>query len=169
MTVEEAITSALEYEHKVRDHYARAAAATDDPKGKAVFGLLAREEQGHIDYLNSRLESWRRDGALKTPALATALPSRQWLAEGRAKMVKVSLNRPYDGEIRMLKDALKLEQAVSDHYRRLVGNLSGEVQGMFGRFLEIEDGHTALVRAEIDALEKNNFWFDVSEFDLEAG
>lgn len=40
---------------------------------------------------------------------------------------------------------------------------------MFRHFLEIEDGHTAIVQAEIDALEGNGFWFDFAEFDLEAG
>ncbi|NQU06730.1 MAG: rubrerythrin, partial [Calditrichaeota bacterium] len=33
----------------------------------------------------------------------------------------------------------------------------------------IEDAHTAIVQAEIDGLEKNGFWFDITEFNLESG
>jgi len=169
MTVEEAIISALDYERKVRDHYAQAANKTDDPKGREIFGALADEEQQHVTYLESRLEVWRRDGKLDRITLNTTLPTRDWIARGKAKMHKVSLNRSYDNEIRMLKDAWKLELEVSDHYKRLVAGLEGDAQKMFKRFLEIEDGHTAIVRAEMDALEKNGFWFDIAEFDLEAG
>ena len=68
----------------------------------------------------------------------------------------------------MLKDALKLEEEVSEHYRNLVNAVEGDGQAMFRRFLEIEDGHTAIVRAEIDALEGNGFWFDIGEFSLES-
>jgi 16S rRNA (guanine(966)-N(2))-methyltransferase RsmD len=168
MTVEQALISALDYEHKVRDHYVTAANRTDDPKGKEIFGALGDEEQGHIDYLTSRLEAWKRDGILKMKTIQNALPTREWLARGKAKMTKVSLNRSYENEIKMLRDALKLEQDVSDHYRTLVTQCDGESQKMFRRFLEIEDGHTAIVQTEIDALEKNNFWFDLREFDLEA-
>ena len=169
MTVEEAIISALEYERKVRDHYAQAAGKTDDPKGKEIFGALADEEQYHVNYLEGRLKAWRKDGKLDRTALNTTLPTREWIARGKAKMRKVSFNRSYDNEIRMLKDAWKLEEEVSEHYRRLVSGLEGDAQKMFSRFLEIEDGHTAIVRAEVDALEKNGFWFDIAEFDLEAG
>lgn len=169
MTVEEAIVSALEYENKVRDHYNTAAESTDDPVGKEVFDALAEEEQGHVEYLESRLGVWRNEGKLNIDLVKTILPTREWMARGKAKMRKVSLKRSYANEIKMLKDALKLEIEVSDHYRMLVSRLDGDAKKMFACFLEIEDGHTEIVRAEIDGLEQNNFWFDLREFDLEAG
>lgn len=169
MTVEEAIISALDYERKVRDYYVQAARSIEDPKGSEVFGALADEEQGHVDYLESRLEHWRENGCLDTIELTTTFPSRQWIKEGMAQMRKFNLKRDYSTEIKMLKVALKLEVEVSDHYRELVAGLQDEALDMFRRFLEIEDGHTAIVQAEIDALEGNGFWFDFAEFNLEAG
>jgi len=169
MTVEEAIISALDYERKVRDYYVQAAKSTDDPKGKEVFGALADEEQSHVDYLESRLEHWRENGCLDVIELTTTLPSRQWISEGMAQMQKTDLKRDYSTEIKMLKSALKLEEEVRDHYGKLVAGLRDEAQDMFRRFLEIEDGHTAIVQAEIDALQGNGFWFDIAEFNLEAG
>jgi len=169
MTVLNAILSALEYEYKVRNYYFQAVANTDDSKGKEVFEALANEEQGHVDYLESRLKKWKQSGKLDMPELTTIVPSFQWIEEGIARMKQTRLDRNYDNEIRMLKHALKLEQEVSDHYRMLVSELEAEAQTMFRRFLEIEDGHTAIVQAEIDALEGNGFWFDFAEFNLEMG
>ena len=169
MNTEEAIISALEYERKVRDHYAQAAEKTDDPKGKEIFEALAQEEQYHVDYLEARLQYWIDEGCLDVFILETTLPTREWMARGKAKMRKVSLDRSYANEIKMLKDALELEWQVSEHYKRLVSSLDGDSKEMFRYFLEIEDAHTAIVQAEIDGLEKNGFWFDIAEFNLEAG
>lgn len=169
MTIEEALVSTLKYEKKVRDHYLHAAKLTDDEQGEGVFKALADEEQGHVDYLESRLAIWHEQGILKVEEIKSVLPTREWIARGKAKMRKTSLQRDYSSELKMLKDALKLEIAVSDHYRDLVNRMDGEASQLFARFLEIEDGHTAVVQAEIDALENSGFWFDISEFNLEAG
>jgi hypothetical protein len=40
---------------------------------------------------------------------------------------------------------------------------------MFQRFPEIEDGHNAIVQAELDSVQGLGYWFDVEEFKLEAG
>jgi rubrerythrin len=169
VTVEVAILSALNFEVRVRDHYARAADATSDSGGRGVFGALSQEEQRHVDYLESRLSNWRKSGQLNAGSLATTLPNPAWLKSGRAKMHQIALDHDYSSEIAMLKDALKLEMEVSDHYRMLVSELDGEGQVMFRRFMVIEEAHTAIVQAEIDALQGDGFWFDLREFDLETG
>jgi hypothetical protein len=51
----------------------------------------------------------------------------------------------------------------------MVGELPAEGQSLFARFLEIEEGHMAVVQAEIDNVNQLGFWFDLKEFDLEAG
>lgn len=169
MTLEQAIISALDYEVRVRDHYAKASHQTGDDRGKEVFGALADEEQRHVDYLESRLEQWRKTGKLNVGTMETTLPDPTWLKSGKAQMHKLSFDHDYSNEIAMLKDALKLEIEVSDHYRNLAEAIDGSGSLMFRRFLEIEDGHTAIVQAEIDALQGDGFWFDLREFDLEAG
>jgi hypothetical protein len=40
---------------------------------------------------------------------------------------------------------------------------------LFQRFVEIEQGHLAIVQAEIDSVSGLGFWFDMREFDLETG
>ena len=55
MTVEEAIKTAILFEKKVHATYGTAVNRAEDPIAKKVFSTLADEEQGHINYLESRL------------------------------------------------------------------------------------------------------------------
>jgi len=72
----------------------------------------------------------------------------------------------YETELEMLKKALIMEQETSDFYRRMVDEM--ETDGDFFKpFLEIEDGHTAIVQAEIDYLTRTGTFFDFQEFGLE--
>jgi hypothetical protein len=48
-----------------------------------------------------------------------------------------------------------------------VRTLDSEGQQLFERFVEIEEGHKAIVQAEIDCLSGSGFWFDTPEFSLE--
>lgn len=168
MTVEQALISALECEQRVRNHYISAAKGTDDPKGREIFLALAEEEQSHIDFLNQRLAHWRKEGRLGETKLTSMLPSKKWLEEGKAKMASIQINRSYDNEVQMLRVALALEKEVSDHYSTLAEQMDGDAKLLFRRFLEIESAHTAIVQAELDALEGNGFWFDFAEFNLEG-
>jgi rubrerythrin len=70
-------------------------------------------------------------------------------------------------EIGFLKEALDLERKTSAFYGELVEKLAPEHRGLFSRFLEIENGHVAIVQAEIDALAGHGHWFDFMEFSLE--
>ena len=72
------------------------------------------------------------------------------------------------GEVQMLNKALAVEIETSNFYKAMVEQLDNEPQNMFKRFLEIEDGHLALVQAEIDHITGTGFWFDFQEFNLEA-
>jgi rubrerythrin len=62
-----------------------------------------------------------------------------------------------------------VEIQASNFYKEMVGKLDGAGQQMFARFVEIEEGHLAIVQAEINAVNGLGYWFDIAEFDLEAG
>ena len=170
MDLKEALTTAIGYETKVRDHYAQGADKILDPRGKKMFGTLAREEQGHLAYLESRLDEWHSTGHVSSPELATVIPSAEWLDQARARVAQSpAATIAVQGEIELLKIALELERRTSGFYRQLVDTLAPGERPLFARFLEIEQGHLALVQAEIDALAGHGTWFDVMEFRLEAG
>ena len=50
MTIEEAISTAIEYENRVRDAYREAARGAEHEGGQRLFELMAAEEQHHVDF-----------------------------------------------------------------------------------------------------------------------
>lgn len=166
--VEQAIVTAIAFETRVRDTYREAMDASSDETGKRVFGLLAKEEQGHLDYLNSRLEQWRKTGVVTAEALETRVPPVDVIEQGAKKLRSHLAGEDRGAEVKMLQKAEEVERATSEFYREMVNTLEDEAQRMFARFLEIEEGHLAIVRAEIDALSGSGYFFDLGEFNLEA-
>ena len=170
MKLEEAIQTAIEYETRVRDAYRQAAAGASDPIGKKVLGALADEEQGHLDYLQAKLAQWQETGRLVAEELKTVVPSPAAIESGLAAKDEERPTRAADtAEIAFLEEALALEQETSAFYKRMVDELPEDDRPMFARFEEIEDGHVAIVQAELDNLRGLGYWFDHQEFDLERG
>lgn len=168
MNLYEALQTALSNERHIRDHYARGAEAIKDPRGRKAFETLAKEEQGHVDYLEHRLEELAK-GKVEFPELGSILPPRWWLEQTLTSMDKTAPKRVAEqAELDLLKAALELEKETSKLYQDLVARLSEGDRKMFGRFLDIEDGHVAIVQAELDNLTGLGYWFDVPEFSLEA-
>jgi rubrerythrin len=167
-TVEEAILTAIEFENRVRDTYRGAEKAAKDDTGRRVFKLLGDEEQGHIDYLNSRLVQWRKDGILTVESMDSIVPPMD-IIEERQKDLQSRLEGEDRGdEIKMLQKAHQLEIQTSTFYKEMVEAMDAEARKMFARFVEIEEGHVAVVRAEIDALSGTGYFFDFAEFNMEG-
>jgi len=171
MNLQEAIKIALEYENKVRDHYANGAAVIQDPQGRKVFETLAKEEQGHVDFLTFCLEQWTKNGKVDVAELKSILPKGvEWIEQARKRLDEEPSKRVAAGnEVELLKIALQMEVDTSSFYRDLVSKLAKEDQGLFSGFLDIEDGHVAIVQAELDSVQGLGYWFDVQEFGLEGG
>jgi rubrerythrin len=166
MTVDEAIKTAIEYETRVRDVYEEALSKATDENGKRIFKLMAAEEQHHLDILYATLAKLQASGELTIEGLRTALPSKKRIIEGTQKMQAKVSEADYGAEINMLQKALEAEKVTASFYKKMVEELPGEAQEMFAQFVEIEEGHLALVQAELDSVSQSGFWFGVQEFDL---
>ena len=169
MTIEEAITTAIEYETRVRNVYGDARQQVKHPDGQRVFAVLAEEEQRHVDYLHHVLKSWQETGAIAADRLATVIPPKEVIDQEIANLQGRMPSEDQDAEVALLRKALEVELETSGFYRKMVAELPAEGQELFARFVEIEEGHVHLVQAEIDSLTGLGFWFDMQEFDLEAG
>lgn len=170
MDLEQALAVAIEYETRVRDHYANGQQQILSPEGKRIFQVMAAEEQRHLEYLLSRQEEWRKTGHIESPELPTDIPPLDILERAKAKLDAAKPGQiATQGELDLLKTALELERTTSGFYQDLVAKLPSEYQRLFSRFLDIERGHLAIVQAEIDAIAGHGHWFDFMEFDLEAG
>lgn len=169
MTLEEAIKTAIQYETKVRGLYQQAVDKATDDKGRRVFAVLRDEEQGHLDYLAERHTEWKQTGQVTAAKLGTVVPSKKKLADAVNK-AKKSVDGPrYTVELDLLRQALAMELETGNFYRKMVAELDAEGQNLFRRFVDIEEGHYAIVQAQIDAINGMGFWFDSMEFNLEAG
>jgi len=168
MTIEQAIKTGLEYERQVRKVYSEAAKKFADPVARKIFAVLADEEDRHVAYLESRLDEWQRQGFVTAAKLETAIPSKSAIQSSVGRLQRRMAQQDYTAELEMLKKALKLEIEATSFFKRVVGELQAEERRLFARFVEIEEGHEAIVQAEIDALTGLGFWFDYQEFKLEG-
>lgn len=169
MKLQDAIKTALEYEAGVYKIYLEAMNKTEKEPAKRVFKLLCEEESGHLKYLQDRLEEWQKTGKIKVIKLGTSIPAPEVLEKSLQdlqKTVKPKATRQ-NFELELLKKALQAEIKTSGFYKEMVASLDGEGQELFRRFVEIEEGHQALVQAEINAAGNWGFWFDTAEFRLE--
>ncbi len=168
MTIEQAITTGLEYEVRVRKVYSEAAKKFASPVARRIFTVLADEEDRHVAYLESRLDEWQRQGFVTAEKLETAIPAAPAIRSSVRKLQRRMAEQDYSAELEMLKKALQLEIEATAFFKRMVGELPANERGLFARFVEIEEGHEAIVQAEIDALTGVGYWFDFQEFKLEG-
>jgi rubrerythrin len=169
MKLDHAIKLALEYESGVHQIYLEAMNKTADETAKRIFRVLCEEEMGHLKYLQARLKEWEEQGKIKVKKLATSIPAREAISAGLQDLrqtVKPRATRQIL-ELELLKKALDAEIKASNFYKEMVSKLDGDAKELFKRFVEIEEGHEAIVRAEINSVSNLGFWFDTPEFRLE--
>jgi rubrerythrin len=169
MKLDDAIKTALEYEVGVHKVYLDAMEQAADPKGKRIFEVLCQEEMGHVEYLRQRLDEWQRTGKIVVETLGTLIPTKQAINESLQDLRKTMKPKATQQipELELLKKALEAEIKTGNFYKEMVRALDGEGQELFKRFVEIEEGHEAIVQAEINTVSNLGFWFDTPEFRLE--
>ena len=171
MKLDEAIRAAIEYEGGVHRTYLEAMERATDAVGKRIFKVLCDEEMGHLKYLRERLDEWKKTGHIKVKKLETSIPTREAIdlgVHGLREKVAPSAGARRETELDLLAKALAVETETSDFYKRMVRELDGEGRELFERFVEVEEGHQAIVQAEIDCLSGMGVWFDTREVNLEG-
>lgn len=168
MNLEEAIKTALEYENKVTDVYNKYAGKFTSDVGRKIFETLGKEEEDHVAYLEAKLEEWQKTGKVTIDTLKTVVPDKDVIQKNVKKLKKVAKQDGVDNEIEYFEKALDMEIKTSNFYKKLVNELPAGEKELFEKFIEIEEGHEAIVSAEIDNARGLGYWFDFQEFDLES-
>jgi len=171
MDLAKTLKTALGFERKVERMYALAAKKAADPRARRFLATMAREERMHVAYLEARTVELTHEGRVTVPELKTAVPDPGRLAKGAAALKRtMRARRSASGreEVELLERVVRSEESSTAFYREAVAAAGGDARALFRRFLEIEEGHTALAQAELDSVTGLGFWFDVREFDLEA-
>ncbi len=170
MNLETAITTAIKYETRVHTTYVEAAANAENEVARRVFQTLCEEEKSHIKYLRERLEEWRAEGKINVAEIGTQIGTRAAIEAGTARL-RATLEGGGRGsagaELDSLGTALEAERETSEFYRQMVATLDSDGKRLFERFVEIEEGHLAIVQAEMDMVSGTGYWFDTAEFSRE--
>lgn len=168
MNLEQAMTTALQYEKKLRDIYLQGVQDTKDPKGKKIYQDLADDEQNHANYLENKLQEWKETGKITAEKLESAVPPVEVIRKEVAKVSSTMSQKDSGLQEQHLSKALELEKETSRFYQQMVSELPEEGQAMFSRFLEIENAHIEAVQFELDHVTHSGTWFGFEEFDLEV-
>ncbi len=171
MKLDDAIKTALEHEAGVHKAYLDAVNKTANETGKRIFRALAEEEMGHIKYLQDRLDEWQKTGKIHVKKLETSVPSKEAINKSLQDLRKTVKPTPTKliVELELLKKALEAERKTSQFYREMVSTLDGDGQQLFKGFVEVEEGHEAIVEAEIDSVSGVGIFLGTIEFGLEVG
>ncbi|MBP2675626.1 MAG: rubrerythrin domain protein [Deltaproteobacteria bacterium] len=159
---------AIDREKDAAALYLRLAKTVKDPKGRNVLIHLASDEVGHLDKLERHLVAILsgKEGLLPVTDLADAMAAR--LSESSKRLFPAEPDLARTDEVRILDLALELELEANRWYIELAGSAGSEAaRDMFLSLAKEEDGHARILRAEIDSIGENGFWFDMQEFTME--
>ncbi len=169
MNIEEAIKTAIDYEERVTDVYQKYAEKFESEIGKKIFTTLGKEEEDHVTYLKAKQAELEKSGTISFDKVDSVIPDPKILKANIKNLKKIARQPNIDDEVKYFQKALDMEIETSNFYKDMVSQLPSEFQPIFQRFVEIEEGHEAIVKAEIDNARGMGFWFDFQEFNLEAG
>jgi len=167
MELEEAIKTAITYEKNIRDIYLEGGRTVKEDHGRGFFQAMSEDEQRHVDYLEYKLDQWRKTGKMVPERLETTIPSGETIQKAVRRVRDQMKGEDRGIKQQQLTRALKVEMETSEFYQRMVAELSDEGRELFARFLEIENNHIEAVQFELDYVSSTGYWFDIKEFDME--
>jgi len=163
------VHKAIDREKDAISLYLKLAKAVKDPKAKNVLINLATDEVGHLDKLERHLTSILsgKEGLLPNAsevrdAMAAQLTeSSKFVFPSAAELAKAD-------EIRVLEIAVEREIVANRMYLEMAASAQSAVaKEMFLALAKEEETHAKILRAEVDSIGQNGFWFDMQEFTME--
>lgn len=163
------VHKAIDREKDAISLYLKLAKAVKDPKAKNVLISLATDEVGHLDKLERHLTSILsgKEGLLPKAsevldAMAAQLTeSSKFVFPSAAELAKAD-------EIRILELAVEREIVANRTYLEMAASAqTAAAKEMFLALAKEEETHAKILRAEVDSIGQNGFWFDMQEFTME--
>jgi rubrerythrin len=156
-TLLRALEQAIQAEIEGYHFYTMAAEATDDPKGAETFGLLAKEEVAHTEFLRAQYKALESSGRVDkliriigepgfsadTPFFSDAL--RRRASKAHFEMTVLSVGAQLEA------DAMRFYQEQSELAE------DPEVAALFRELVEWERGHHDALVAQMKSLEQE-YW-----------
>lgn len=164
----EALKTAYEAEKQGLKTYLQYAKQTEVGAGKDMFIQLALDEVDHMELIekfSADITAGKSFNNIDVPAgrLAKFAPDAD-----KSKLNKVDKATMNDEAA--LKVALEHEKNAEDMYVVLAKEETNpEVKKFFEEMAVVEEKHYQIIQAELDYIRQEGFWFDSTEFSLEAG
>jgi len=163
------VHKAIDREKDAITLYLKLAKAVKDPKAKNVLISLATDEVGHMDKLERHLTSLLagEKGLLpKASEVLDAMAAR--LTESSKFVFPSAAELARADEVRILELAVEREIIANRTYLELASAAGSVVaKEMFLALAKEEETHAKILRAEVDSIGQNGFWFDMQEFTME--
>ncbi len=154
------VQRAIQTEYDGQRFYTRAAEEVKDPKGRAMFAQLAKDEVYHVEVIKNLYRDLLADAEADPVKGYPIFQNRK--KEGKGKPTD------FKNEFEVLQRALENEAVARDFYREHARDFQAkEAEDVFQDLMEMEEGHIRLLQAELDFLEQRGFWFDHMEFSVE--
>jgi rubrerythrin len=159
---------AMDRERDAIQSYLDLAKVVKDASAKNVLIHLASDEVGHLTKLERHLVSvlqgkdWVLQRAEVVDAMAAQMTESSLLEQADAREIAVA------DTLRILEIAIDREIAANRFYLQMAdGAATDAARKMFLGLAKEEDLHSRILRAEVDAIGRNGFWFDMQEFTME--
>ncbi|MBE0568314.1 MAG: ferritin family protein [Deltaproteobacteria bacterium] len=162
------VHKAIDREKDAISLYLKLAKAVKDQKAKNVLISLATDEVGHMDKLERHLTSLLagKDWVLPKADILDAMTAR--LVESSEFVFPSAAELARADEIRILELAVEREILANRTYLEMAASAGpGVAKEMFLALAKEEELHMKILRAEIDSIGQNGFWFDMQEFTME--
>ena len=165
-TAIKALETALEAEKIGLINYLNFAYQTKDETGKNMFLRLAMDEFEHMRILERQARRLQQEECF-LPVTIEPSTIEKLVPKLPEKDLRIRGKQGID-QLAALRTALALEDQAIKFYRTQ-GQASQDLNAktMYSRLVEMEQAHYEILQAEIDAIEKTGFWFNLREFSLE--
>jgi rubrerythrin len=165
-SVTKALETALEAEKISLINYLNFAYQTKDETGKNMFLRLSMDEFEHMRILERQAGQFQKEECF-FPITIEPSTIEKLVPKLPAKDLRIRGKQGID-QLVALRTALDLEDKAIKFYHSQ-GQVSQDLNAktMYERLTEMEQAHYEIIRAEIDAIEKTGFWFNLREFSLE--
>jgi len=159
---------AIDRERDAINVYLGLAKIVTDVKAKNVLIHLASDEVGHMTKLEKHLISvlGGKDWVIERADLVDAMSEQV----SRASVLeKIDAKKLANADtIRILGIAIDREIEANRFYIEMAGRSTKDsAKEMFLSLAKEEELHAKILRAEVDSIGQNGFWFDMQEFTME--
>ncbi|MGE4318535.1 MAG: tRNA isopentenyl-2-thiomethyl-A-37 hydroxylase MiaE [Deferribacterales bacterium] len=164
ISMQKALKTAHEAEKEGMKNYLKYAKATKYVNGKNMFIQLALDEIDHMELIEQFMEK-----ALKGEKITSVDVPKSRLAKFMPDLKDIKKAEKADvSDSDALKVALIHEEKASKFYLDEAAKAEDpELKAFFQKLADVEQKHYAIIKAELDFMQEDGFWFDAMEFSLE--